>query len=316
MRPKTVNSLILIAAVITSLVVVPGPALSQPVRGKYLYTLANFTGPLTDNFSRVTVDRKQSEIYVLYQNNVTVFNDSGMEIYRFGDDFDLGLIVDVAVDEQGDILLLAFKESRGSIVRCNFRGEPKSQVELRNLPGALSAFFPNRVIAQGGNLYLLSTMGLQLVIADRQGTFKKGYDLSSLLELEKEKDRGTIEIFGFDVDGEGNALITIPVLFTAYIISPDGKIDAFGKPGSAPGKFNIAAGIARDSKGNTLVVDKLKSAVMVFDKQFKFLSIFGYRGYKPGNLIAPSDIAVDERDKVYVTQAGKRGVSVFQLNYN
>ena len=76
------------------------------------------------------------------------------------------------------------------------------------------------------------------------------------------------------------------------------------------------AGIVRDSKGNFVVVDKLKAAVMVFDQNFNFVTQFGSYGKKPGNLVAPDDIAIDNRDRVYVTQMGRMGVSVFRLTYN
>jgi hypothetical protein len=95
------------------------PAESQPVRGGYIYTLSSFTGSIPYNWSRVTVDRERNEIYVLYQNNVSIFNQSGMEVYRFGDDIDLGHVVDIALDEDGDILLLIYQDSRSAIIRCN-----------------------------------------------------------------------------------------------------------------------------------------------------------------------------------------------------
>lgn len=310
---------VLLALAITLWAVIPGPAESASVKGGYLYTLSNFTGPIPYDRSRLTADKDRNEIYVLYQNSVRLFNESGMEIYQFGDDLGLGQILDTAVDEHGDILLLAYEDSRGQIVRCNYRGEPKSRIELKNVPGDLYGFFsdfsPNRMVYQGGNIYLLSQMGMKIVVADREGNFKKGFDLIALLDLE-ENDRGNTEVRGFSVDKDGNILMTIPVLFSAYILSPDGKIRSFGRPGSAPGKFNIATGIVRDGRGNYLVVDALKAAVMVFDKGFNFVTQFGSYGYKPGKLVFPEDIIIDNRDRAYVTQAGKRGVSVFQLTYN
>jgi len=285
-----------------------------PVRGNFLYYLSNFTGAIRSDMSRVVVDRERSEIYTLYQNNLQIFDQNGMEIYRFGEDLDLGHIVDVAVDKNGDILLLAYK-SGCEIIQCNYRGEPKSTITLKNLPAEYSTFSPSRMVYQDGTLYFASPIDLKIVVADGQGNFKKGYDLFSLLELE-EKDRGNVELFGFSVDREGNILVTVPVQFIACVLSPDGKLAAFGKPGSTAGKFNIVSGIVRDSKGNYLVVDQLKCAVMVFDNNFKFVTQFGYRGYKPGNLIIPNEIAIDKYDRIYVTQAASRGVSVFKLNYD
>ena len=291
---------------------------AQPVKGAYIYNLSNFTGSIPYGWSRVVSDRERNEVYVLFQNTIRVFNESGMEIYRFGDDLELGHIVDVAVDKNGDIFLLAYKQSEGQpvggIIQCNYRGEPKSEIGLKNLPSQFSKFLPNRMVCQGGDFYLASSTGMNIVVTDYRGNFKEGYDLLSLLELE-EKDRGNLEILGFSLDREGNILFTVPTLFRACILSPDGKLNWFGKPGSAAGRFNIPAGIVRDSKGNYLVVDKLKCAVMVFDKDFKFLSQFSERGYKPGYLIAPDEIAIDNGDRIYVTQVVRKGVSVFKLTY-
>jgi len=291
------------------------PAESQLVKGGYLYTLSSFTGAIPYNWSRVAADKERNEIYVLYQNILRIFNDSGMEIYQFGGDLDLGQIVDVSVDEGGDILLLVYKDSQIGIIRCNYRGEPKSRVELRNLPRDFSDFSPNRMVYRNGNFYLASLIGFKIVIADRDGNFKKGYDVLSLLEI-PDMDRSSAEMSGFSVDGEGNILLTVPTLFRAYVLSPNGKMNYFGRPGGAPGRFNIVAGIVRDSRGNFVVVDKLKSAVMIFDKNFNFVTQFGSYGKKGGNLVVPDDIAIDSRDRIYVTQMGRMGVSVFRLTYN
>jgi hypothetical protein len=219
------------------------------------------------------------------------------------------------VDEAGDIFLLAHRDSRSSIVRCSFRGEPQSRFALRNLPEELADFAPNRMVYRQGTFYFASTSGLKVVVTDREGGFKKGFDIFSLLELE-EKDRGSVEIIGFNVDTDRSILMTVPVLFRAFTISPAGDVKYFGKPGSAPGRFNITAGIARDSKGNYLVVDKLKSAVLVFDKNFDFLTQFGGYGNRPGDLSFPDEIAIDDRDRIYVTQMGRRGVNVYRLGSN
>jgi DNA-binding beta-propeller fold protein YncE len=121
------------------------------------------------------------------------------------------------------------------------------------------------------------------------------------------------ELFGLSVDKEGSIFFTIPVLFKAYKLAPDRKLTSFGRPGSAPGRFGVVAGIVTDSRGHVIVVDRLKCVIMVFDKDFNFLTEFGYRGTKPGNLIVPDAIGIDRRDRVYVTQGRKRGVSVFAL---
>jgi hypothetical protein len=76
------------------------------------------------------------------------------------------------------------------------------------------------------------------------------------------------------------------------------------------------SGIAKDDQENYLVVERLRSVVMVFDKNFGFLKEFGYRGGKPGNLIRPSEVAAGNAGKLYVTQLMNRGVSVFSVTSN
>ena len=244
-----------------------------------------------------------------------------MEIYSFGDELDVGAIVDITLDQEGNILLLSQRWSKTAdkinyeITRCNYRGEPLSKIEVKNLPSGYSKFLPERMIYREGNLYLASLISMVVVVTDPEGVFQQVYDILPLLTLE-EKEKQDAMMEGFNIDREGNILFTIPPLFRAYKVSPDRKVSYFGRPGSTPGRFNIVAGIASDARGNILVVDKLKCSVMVYDKNFKFLNQFGSRGWKPGFLIAPQDIAIDRQDRVYVTQAGNKGISVYKLSYD
>jgi len=319
MRYPKKQLLVLIA--IAFLVLSPVATKAQPVRGSYLYNLSNFTGTISFSWPRVFIDQERNEVYVVYQNFIRIFNEAGMEVYSFGDDLDLGTIVDLTLDRDGNILLLSYKWSQTTdkvdyeITHCNYRGEPKSTTAVKNLPPQYSKFSPNRMIYREGNLYLASKVTMVVIVTDADGVFKEVYDILPLLELE-EKEKQDAMMESFTMDREGNFLFTIPPLFRAYKISLDRKVSYFGRSGSTAGKFNIVAGIASDSKGNILVVDKLKCAVMVYDKNFNFLNQFSSRGWRPGFLIAPEDIAVDNQDRVYVTQAGNKGVSVFKMIYN
>jgi hypothetical protein len=164
-----------------------------------------------------------------------------------------------------------------------------------------------------GNFLFFNSLGLKVVVTDRNGVFRKGYNLADILEI-PERDRPNTEIFGFNLDHEGNMLFTVAVLFKAFVVSPDGKVTAsFGKAGSAPGLFGIVSGIAKDDRGNYLVVERLRSVVMVFNREFRFLKEFGYQGKRPGNLVMPSQVEVGNSGKVFVNQVMKRGVSVFNV---
>jgi len=116
---------------------------------------------------------------------------------------------------------------------------------------------------------------------------------------------------GFWVDAQGRFVFTMPYAFTAFVMSPSGELTQFGSRGSAPGKFNVVGAVATDEQGNLFILDRLRSVVLVFDPNFKFVYEFGYRGEGPTSLIAPYDLAVGN-GKVFVSQARDRGVKVFR----
>ena len=289
---------------------------AEGIEADFLYSLASFSGVMHSNWANIHVEKKRNEIYVVFpgKRDIRIFNDNGMEIYRFGDDERLGSVNDIAVRDDGDILALSIGIRGASIILCNFRGEPLTKLELKNLPHDFLSFSPKRITYREGRIYLLDPNSMRIVVTDENGIFEKGYDVFAILKI-KDKNRGDTMIDGFSLDPEGNMLFTIPVLFSAYTLSPEGKIRSFGVPGSAPGRFGIVGGIVADDRGNYYVADRLKCAVLIFDKNFEFQKEFGYRGLRPENLIGPKDLAVDNQGRLYVSQLRNRGVSVFKITY-
>jgi hypothetical protein len=295
----------------------PAPAVA--IEASFLYTLSDFTGPFSIGGGRVSVDKDRNEAYIVYQNIVRVFNETGLEIYRFNDSNELGLITSLAVARDGTIFFLSYQEGGGyGIIRCNYRGEPTGRIEIAGFPSDFADFSPTHMAYREGQFYLADARSLRIVITDMNGQVQKTYDLVHLLDMKdlQEKERGDVQMGGFSVDSDGNMLFTLPVLFTATMLSPDGKAASFGVPGSLPGKFGVVSDIIRDNKGNYLVADKLKCVISVYDRNAQFLMEFGGRGNGPGNLIVPQVLAVDGSDRLYVIQAGNRGVSVFRMIYN
>ncbi|MBE0568708.1 MAG: hypothetical protein IH577_03405 [Deltaproteobacteria bacterium] len=294
---------------------------SAEVKSTFLYSLAAFHGKIPYGDVRIRVDRIRDEVYVVDRGVIRVFNESGMEFFWFGDNPEFGSIFDLAVDENGDLFLLSLDQSlpdtpKYFLIQCNYRGDVKEKRTVTDLPPEFDRFVPTYLFYRDGEFIFLSNSQMRVVVTDRNGVFRRGYDLAKIVEV-PEKDRPTTEIFGFNLDPEGNMLFTVPVLFRAFVVSPDGKVaGSFGKAGSAPGMFGVVSGIAKDDQGNYLVVERLRSVVMIFDKEFRFLMEFGYRGGKPGNLIRPNEVAVGNAGKLYVTQLRNRGVSVFTVTPN
>ncbi len=313
-RGKKTYGAVLLAGM-AALLWLGSPALGKGLfQERYLYNLSGLSGVLPTSWATLAMDEERDETFVIYHNEVVIFNSQGMEVFRFGDGRDYGGVLCADAGKGGDLLLLSYREGRPVVLRCDYRGEPREEIFLRGLPEELADFAPNRLIYHNEQLYLGSQGGMQIVICKPDGSYVKGFDLYEHLGLDRD-ERDEMEFNGFRLDRDGNILFTIPFIFKAYIMAPDGKFRAFGSPGGAPGRFNVVAGMVADSHGNYLIADKLKCAVLVFDRNLKFVKEFGYRGPGPENMTIPNDLAIDNQDRIYVSQGAGRGVSVFALTH-
>ncbi|GEJ57083.1 hypothetical protein [Anaeromyxobacter diazotrophicus] len=300
-----------IAAVLAALAALPQAADAQAIRARYLYSLSTLNGFIPFQGARLSYDARDDELFVLGGGGVRVFNQSGMEVFAFGEDRELGSVLSIAALDDGELMALT-ADQQLTLVRCNFRGEVLHKVAVTGLPPSLTNFRPGGLRQAQGHLYLCDFGAMKVVVTDLEGRFQQLLDVGPMLEVKNEQQRQDLGFKGFNVDREGNVLFTIQPLFRAFVLSLDGKLRPFGQRGGAPGKFNIVAGIAADEQGRIYVTDLLKSAVLVFDKELRFQREFGYRGPNPENLLAPVDIEAGH-GRVFVSQYARRGVSVFQI---
>jgi len=292
------------------------------VETPFLYHLSNFNGRIPYDWVQLSVDLQRNEVYVIdtREGDIRIFNEKGMEIYSFGDDHNLGPVFDLAVKEDGSLLVLSRKRVGSSIHHCNFRGEHIAEIQLKNVPVEFSPFLPDRIVYRDGLIYLLNKSGMRIIVTDANGLFRYGHNVKALVTPESDEKRKKFrdaDIEGFSVDKDGNILLTIPTLFRAIQLSPEGQaIGGFGRPGSTPGGFGIVGGIVADDRGNYYVADRLRCVVMIYDKNFKFVKEFGFRGLREHNLVGPKDLAIDSQGRLYVSQLRRRGVSVFKISFN
>jgi len=303
--------IVLSVIMLLSAVTISPPA--EALTATYLFDLSTFTGTVPFDWARVCTDSTYKEIYAAFSDTVRIFGQTGMEIYRFNTyDLDAGTIMDMAVNAEGDLLLLSYKGSDYSVIVGDFKGRRKSSFTIQDLPAEFAGFSPNRMFYHEGRLYFASLSYLKVVVTDPSGKFIEGYDVAPLIDV-KDDQRLENDMFAFSVTTQGEIIFTIPSRAKVYVLSPDRTVREFGKRGSGPGKFGVPAGITSDKDGNIIVSDTLRSFVQVFDKNFKFITEFGGRGLAPGKLIAPRDVYIDGENRVYVTQLRRRGISVFQL---
>lgn len=282
----------------------------------FRYRLADFGGPVAVSRPHLSVDDHHGEVYTVFANDVRVFNGTGMEVFRFHSAAELGLVVDLAVVEEGDLLVLSH-EAPGSrewfVTRCDYRGRPLERVEFRDWPRTQASAVPDLLFVRGERLVLASLRDLALIETTLSGRVVRTLDLGDLVGI-AEEDRATVQVGDLDVDEAGNVAMTLPVLFRVAVVSRDGKVRQFGRAGSGAGNFGNVSGIAARG-GRLYVADRLRHVVMVFDAgTLEFVEEFGNRGDRSGRLVGPSDVAVSAEGEVFVGQAAGRGVSVFQVS--
>jgi sugar lactone lactonase YvrE len=311
-----IRALRVLPTIITLLALFPPPAPAVEVNLSYLYNLSDFNGGIPSSWVRFAADRVGNELYVVdpSDQSVNVFNNTGVLIYSFGDEGDFGYISGLALDEKGDMYFLSKSGPNYRVLLADFRGEYKGSLTMSNLPSLFSdAFAPDRIFYRSGRLYLVDTYNFKILITDSRGKYFDGLNFAPIIGVNYKKI-DDFTIIGFTIDRDGNYIFTIPVQAQVYIITPDGKMTSFGRRGSSPGKFNIIGGVAADDRGYLYVADTLRCVIMVFDRanDFHFKGEFGYRGWEPGELIAPMELIV-LGDFLYVSQSANRGVSVFRI---
>ncbi|MFA5700933.1 MAG: hypothetical protein WC913_06615 [Desulfuromonas sp.] len=338
MKTKPSISLLALTLFISfAAVVCPAPARAQ-VSASYLYHLSDFSGPVASLWARVAVDQTQGEVYTLNRSDsvIQIFNDTAMQVFAYGEDLALASSIDIASAENGELFVL-YRTPTATLRHLNFRGELIDEIKIVSTERGFQDFNPEYVDYCNGSLYLADSEAMQIVVTSPSGEIQRSFDFRKQLEGQikaesKDSSLSNVQrkrlwdklaalqgasLTGFSADAKGNMYFTIAPLFSAFRATPQAELVSFGTPGGAPGKFGVVASISADNLGNIFVSDRLRCVVLVFDKEFNFLTEFGYRGDKPSNLVVPDDIAIDERSgRVYVAQAANLGVSVFSIKYN
>jgi sugar lactone lactonase YvrE len=96
-------------------------------------------------------------------------------------------------------------------------------------------------------------------------------------------------------DGTGRVSLTIPKAIS-----------------SATGDSELNTRVTADGMGNIYALGTFNDGVFKFSRDGKFVNRFGSDGDKPGQLRAPSAVAVDGKGRVYVSDI--KGIQVFDAD--
>src|SRR5512143_1518157 len=120
--PMGLSKFLSVTLLIVLIFAAPTQAAESNINAAYLFNLSDFDGTIPYSGARTFTDDPRSETYVVVTGGVDIYNGSGMQVYHFDYDRELGGVFDAAVDETGDILLLTYRDGVFRIVHCNYRG--------------------------------------------------------------------------------------------------------------------------------------------------------------------------------------------------
>lgn len=165
-----------------------------------------------------------------------------------------------------------------------------------------TGFYTPQCIAADGN-------GL-IYVADPSIGVVHRYDMAArevsyLFQLNE--GRNLVSPVGVAMDKQGFIYVTDSQLATVFKFGSEGE---FIKELPSGGVLKRPAGIAINSKGEKLIVDIVANKIFVYDKNDVFIGDMKLSGFSE-SFNMPTYIAVDSKDKVYVTDTMNFTVRVF-----
>jgi DNA-binding beta-propeller fold protein YncE len=162
---------------------------------------------------------------------------------------------------------------------------------------------------KAGNLYVsdVSTTPQQILVFDRTGAVVRTLGTAAGLNFPN----------GMAVDDAGYVYVTDGNNGRLLVIDPDDQVVGQVGRGVGDGNLGLPRGITIDDKGHVYVADATGQGVFVYapytagERGLAYLGFFGGEGVSNGAFQYPNGIAVDQRGRVYVTDAGNDRVQVW-----
>lgn len=121
---------------------------------------------------------------------------------------------------------------------------------------------------------------------------------------------------GLSFDRQGRLLVADTHYFRVLVYSPEGQLLSTlgGVQGHGPGEFGFVTDAVEDSRGNLYVSEYGEyDRIQKFTPDGKFVLEWGGHGFEPGKFVRPQNMAIDEQDRIWVTDACNHRIQVFDV---
>lgn len=298
---------VLVAILLTILILSPITRVFPellPFSGKPLYHKSIYGSERKLILSRplgIDVSKTTGDVYVADTGNKRIvrFNNDGELKSVFGQDR-LNIPVYLALDSVDNVYVTDRVLRKIAIYSKD--GEFKGYFENSNLHNPLGI-----AIDKENNLYV-SDVGKRhcIRVFDSDGNLIRTFGQTKKVSM-PQADKGSFYFpNGIDVDTEGNIYVADSNNNRVQIF------DKFAEPKSIIAMGGLPRGIAVNDKNKTVyVIDTIAHKVSVYDKANKYLVSFSKQGRGNEDFMYPSGIALDNEDKLFITDRNNARVQVF-----
>ena len=121
---------------------------------------------------------------------------------------------------------------------------------------------------------------------------------------------------GLSFDNDGNLLVADTHYFRMLVYTPKGELldekTIGGTHGQGPGEFGFVTDAVQDSAGNYYIAEYGEfDRIQKFTAEGEFLFQWGGHGSEPGKFRRPQNMAIDQHDHIWVTDACNHRIQVF-----
>ena len=124
---------------------------------------------------------------------------------------------------------------------------------------------------------------------------------------------------GISIGIDGRVLVADTHYYRVLIYSPEGRlVETLGNgKGEGPGEFGLVTDAVQDSDGNFYVAEYGEyDRIQKFSPAGEYLLQWGGHGSEPGQFIRPQNLAIDEKNQVWVADACNHRIQIFDSEGN
>jgi DNA-binding beta-propeller fold protein YncE len=148
-------------------------------------------------------------------------------------------------------------------------------------------------------------MTARIQVFDRDGGFLRGWQTP---------DHQAGKPTGLSIDNAGNVLVADTHYSRVLVYSPEGLLlrTIGGTLGQKPGEFGLVTDAVQDTQGNYYIAEYGEyDRIQKFTADGRFLCQWGKHGSAPGEFSRPQNLAIDENNHIWVTDACNHRIQVF-----